>query len=142
MQKTAPKNTKSSRNETTLRISRNTKAIAHAKSLSKRLKFQKNMSKSILQIIQSCAVQTTSPKSTKSSRNICVDRFIIIAQLLGEFPPFVFWSHLGPIQHACARPIAPCNIICRFAHHTCLVTAPTLTKWSSADRAWLMHGTP
>ena len=34
-----------------------------------KIKIQKNMSKSILQIIYSCSVQKTSPKNTKYSRN-------------------------------------------------------------------------
>ena len=34
-----------------------------------KFKFPKNMSKSILQIIYSCAVQKTTPKNTKYSRN-------------------------------------------------------------------------
>ena len=34
-----------------------------------KIKIQKNMSKSILQIIYSCAVQKTTPKNTKYSRN-------------------------------------------------------------------------
>ena len=37
--------------------------------LGQKLKFQKNMSKSILQIIYSCSVQKTAPKNTKYSRN-------------------------------------------------------------------------
>ena len=34
-----------------------------------KIKIQKNMSKSILQIIYSCSVQKTAPKNTKYSRN-------------------------------------------------------------------------
>ena len=60
--KTAPKNTKYSRNESILKIGHHAKAIAHAKS-------SKNMSKSILQIIYSCSVQKTARKNTKYSRN-------------------------------------------------------------------------
>ena len=37
--------------------------------LGKKLKFQKKLSKSILQIIYSCFVQKTAPKNTKYSRN-------------------------------------------------------------------------
>ena len=70
VQKTAPKNTKYSRNESILKIGHHAKAIAHAKShFGSKIKIQKNMSKSILQIIPSCSVQETAPKNTKYSRN-------------------------------------------------------------------------
>ena len=70
VQKTAPKNTKYSRNETILKIGHHAKAIAFAKSsFGSKIKIPKNMSKSILQIISSCCVQKTAPKNTKYSRN-------------------------------------------------------------------------
>ena len=70
VQKTAPKNTKYSRNESILKINHHAKAIVHAKSsLWSKIKIPKNMSKSILQIIYSCFVQKTAPKNTKYSRN-------------------------------------------------------------------------
>ena len=71
VQKTAPKNTKYSRNESIFKIGQHAKAIAHAKSSLwlKKIKIPKNMSKSILQIIYSCSVQKTAPKNTKYSRN-------------------------------------------------------------------------
>ena len=52
VQKTAPKTTKYSRNETILKISHDAKAIAYAKCLKwVKIKISKNMSKLILQII-------------------------------------------------------------------------------------------
>ena len=71
-QKTAPKNTKYSRNESILKIGHHACKgyIAHAKSsLGSKIKIPKNMSKSILQIIYSCSGQKTAPKNTKYSRN-------------------------------------------------------------------------
>ena len=66
VQKTAPRNTKYSRYETTLKIGHNGKAIAHAKSsIGSKIKIPKKMSKSILQIIYSCSVQKTAQKNTK-----------------------------------------------------------------------------
>ena len=63
VQKTAPKTTKYSKNEIILKISHHAKAIAHAKCLQwVKIKIPKNMSKSILQIIQSCSVQKTAEK--------------------------------------------------------------------------------
>ena len=51
VQKTAPKNTKYSRNETILKIAYHVKAIAHAKShFGSKIKIPKNMSKSTLYI--------------------------------------------------------------------------------------------
>ena len=50
VQKSAPKNTKYSKNETTLKISHHAKAIAHAKShFGSKIKIPKNMSESILE---------------------------------------------------------------------------------------------
>ena len=127
VQKTAPKNTKYSRNQTILKIGHHAKAIAHAKSslclknqkfqktcqnplyksftlvlckkplqktpniremrpilksaimqrlspmqnphFGSKIKIPKNMSKSILQIIYTCAAQKTYPKNIKYSRN-------------------------------------------------------------------------
>ena len=70
VQKTAPKNTKYSRNESILKIGHHAKAIAHANPhFGSKIKITKNMSKSILQIIYSCFVQKTAPKNTKYSRN-------------------------------------------------------------------------
>ena len=63
VQKTAPKNTKNSRNQSILKIGHHAKAIAYAKSsLGSKIKLPKNMSKSILQIIYSCSVQKNPPK--------------------------------------------------------------------------------
>ena len=72
MQKTAPKNTKYLRNETILKIGHHAcKGYSPCKiiTFAQKLKFQKNMSKSILQIIYSCSVQKTALKNTKYSRN-------------------------------------------------------------------------
>ena len=72
VQKTAPKNTKYSRNESILKIGHHAcKGYSPCKilALAKKIKIPKNMSKSILQIISSCSVQKTAPKNTKYSRN-------------------------------------------------------------------------
>ena len=68
VQKTAPKNTKYSTNESILKIGHHAKAIAHAKSwlwlknYMSKSSLAKNMSKSSLQIIYSCSVQKTAQK--------------------------------------------------------------------------------
>ena len=63
VQKSAPKNTNYSRNESILKVGHHAKAIAHAKSsLWLKNENSKNMSKSILQIIYSCSVQKNCPK--------------------------------------------------------------------------------
>ena len=72
LQKTAPKNTKYSRNESIFKIGYHScKGSSPCKilTLAQKLKFQKNMSKSILQIIYSCSLQKPAPKNTKYSRN-------------------------------------------------------------------------
>ena len=70
MQKTARKHTKYSRNETILNIGHYVKPRAHAKSsLWVKIKIPKNMSKSILPIINTSCVQKTARKNTKYSRN-------------------------------------------------------------------------
>ena len=70
VQKTAPKNTKDSRNKTILKIGHHAKAIDHAKPyFGSKINIPKKMSKSILQFICSCSVQKTAPKNTKYSRN-------------------------------------------------------------------------
>ena len=72
VQKTNPKNTKYSRNESILKIGHHAcKGYSPCEilTLAQKLKFQKNMSKSILQIIYSCSVQKTARKNTKYSRN-------------------------------------------------------------------------
>ena len=72
VQKGAPKNTKYSRNKSILKIGHHAcKGYSPCKmlTLAHKLKFQKNMSKSILQIIYSCSVHKTAPKNTKYSRN-------------------------------------------------------------------------
>ena len=66
------KNTKYSRNESILKIGHHAcKGYSPCKilTLAQKLKFQKNMSKSILLIIYCCSVQKTAPKNTKYSRN-------------------------------------------------------------------------
>ena len=66
VQKTAPKNTKYSRNERILKIGRHAKAIAHAKThFGSKVKISKNISKSIVQISNISFVQKTAPKNTK-----------------------------------------------------------------------------
>ena len=71
--KTAPKNTKYSRNETILKISHLAKAIPHAEAIAfeklvifgQKIKNSKNMRKTILQQHCSWSVQKTAPKNTK-----------------------------------------------------------------------------
>ena len=71
VQKTAPKNTKYSRNESILKIGIIMQRLQPMQNphFGSKIKIPKNMSKSILQIIQSCSVQKTAPKNTKYSRN-------------------------------------------------------------------------
>ena len=73
LQKTAPKNTKYSRNKSIFRIRHHAKAKCKMPMqnphFGRKIKIQKNMSKSILQMIQSCSVQKAAPKNTKCSRN-------------------------------------------------------------------------
>ena len=71
-QKTTPKNTNYSRNETILKIGhRSCRGYNPCKilTLGQKMKIPKNMSKSILQIIYSFFVQKTAPKNTNYSRN-------------------------------------------------------------------------
>ena len=70
VQKTAPKNTKYSRNESILKmaIKRKLWPMQNPHFASK-IKILKNISKSIFQIFYSCSVQSTGPKNTKYSRN-------------------------------------------------------------------------
>ena len=92
MQKIAQKNTKYSRNESIFKIGHHAcKGYSPCKilTLAQKLKFQKNMSKSILKIIYSCFVQKTSPKNTKYSRNEIIFK-------------------IG--QHAC-KGYSPCEIL-------------------------------
>ena len=67
-QKTARKNTKYSRNETILKIGNHAKVMQNPHFGSK-IKTQKSMSKSILEIIYTSCAQKTARKNTKYSRN-------------------------------------------------------------------------
>ena len=72
LQKTAQENTKYSRNESIFKIGHHAcKGYSPCKilTLASKIKIQKNMSKSILQIIYSCSLQKTAPENTKYSRN-------------------------------------------------------------------------
>ena len=70
VQKTAPKNTKYSRNEIILKIAIMQRLYPMQNPhFGSKIKIPNNMSKSILQIIYSCFVQKTAPKNTKYSRN-------------------------------------------------------------------------
>ena len=69
VQKTARENTKYSRNESILKIGNQPLQNAHFGS---KIKIPKNMSKSILHIIQSCSVQKTARKNTKYSTNASI----------------------------------------------------------------------
>ena len=70
VQKTAPRNTKKSRNKTILKIAHYARAIAfpnpHFRS---KIKILKNLFKSILPVIYSWFVQKTAPRSNKQPRN-------------------------------------------------------------------------
>ena len=67
VQKTAPKNTRYSKNETILKIGHHAKAIPMQNPhFGSKNKIKKNMSKSFLQIIySSCYLKKTAPKSIK-----------------------------------------------------------------------------
>ena len=69
VQKTAPKNTKYSRNESILKIGYHGIQPMQNPYFGSKIKIPKNMSKSILQIIYSCSAQKTARKNTKYSRN-------------------------------------------------------------------------
>ena len=71
LQKTAPKNTKYSRNESILKIGQSCKGYSPCKILTsaQKLKFKKTIPISILQIIYNNSLQKTAPKNTKYSRN-------------------------------------------------------------------------
>ena len=72
LQKTAPKNTKYSRNKSILKIGHHAcKGYSPCKilTLAQKLKFTKNMSKSFLHIISSCSLQKNRSKKKKYSRN-------------------------------------------------------------------------
>ena len=96
VQKTAPKNTKYSRNETILKIGHLAKAIAHAKAFSKlvivgqKLKMQKNMRKTILQQHYSWSVQKTAPKNTKYSRNETILKIAHLAKAIAHAKVIAF----------------------------------------------------
>ena len=71
-QKTAPKNTKYSRNESIFEkhpSSMQSLGPMQNPEFGSKIKILKNMSKSILQTIESCSLQKTAPKNTKYSRN-------------------------------------------------------------------------
>ena len=105
VQKTAPKNTKYSRNESILKIGHHhAKAIAHAKSsLWLKIKIPKNMSKSILQIIQSCSVQKTAPKNTKYSRNESILKIGHHAKAIAHAKSSL-WPQKLKFQKTCQNP--------------------------------------
>ena len=71
VRKIAPENSKYSRNETILKIGHHAKAIYAYQNphFGSKIEIPKNMSKSILQIIQSCSAQKTPPENNKYSRN-------------------------------------------------------------------------
>ena len=71
VQKTARKNTKYSRNETILKIGHHMQSLQPLQNrhFGSKIKIPKNMSKSILEVIQSCCVQKTARKNTKYWRN-------------------------------------------------------------------------
>ena len=76
VQKTAQEYTKYLRNETILKISNHAKAIQPMQNphFASKIKIPKNMSKSILQIIQSCFVPRSAPKNIKYSRNETISK--------------------------------------------------------------------
>ena len=72
VQKTAPKNTKYSRNESILKIGHHAcKGYSPCKilTLAQKLKFQKTCQNPFYKSFTSCSVQKTAPKNTKYSRN-------------------------------------------------------------------------
>ena len=100
LQKTAPKNTKYSTNESIFKISHHAKAIAHAKSLlCANIKIPKNISKSILQIIYSCLVPKTAPKNTKYSRNKTIFKIGHDAKAIAHAKSSLWLKHLNTEKH-------------------------------------------
>ena len=124
VQKTAPKNTKYSRNESILKIGHHAKAIAFAKcSLWSKIKIPKNISKSILQIIYSCSVQKTAPKNTKYSRNESILKIGHHAKAIA-FAKSSLWSKIKipkNISKSILQIIYSCSV---------QKTAPKNTKYS------------
>ena len=91
VQKTAPKNTKYSRNETILKIGHFAKTIARAKAIAlqngqfgSKIKNAKNMRKPIPQEHDSYSVQKTAPKNTKYSRNETILKIGHFAKAIGH----------------------------------------------------------
>ena len=92
MQKTAPKNTKYSRNETILKITHLAKAIAIAEfaHFGSNIKNAKNMRKTILQQHYSWSVQKTAPKNTKYSKNETILKIGRLAKALAHAKAIAF----------------------------------------------------
>ena len=122
VQKTAPKNTKNSRNESILKIGHHSKAIAFAKlSLLVKINIPKNMSKSILQMTQSCSVQKTAGINIKYSRHESILKIGHHAKAIQplqndhfrskiEIPKIMSKSILKLIQSCSVQKTAPKNI--------------------------------
>ena len=92
MQKTVPKNTKYSRNETIFKIAHLAKAIASSKSVifGQKLKMQKNMRKTILQQHFSWSVQNTAKKNIKYSRNETILKMSHLAKAIAHAEAIAF----------------------------------------------------
>ena len=125
VQNTVPKNTKYSRNETILKIAHHAKSYSPCKilTLSQKLKFQKNLSKSILQIIHSCSVQKTAPKNTKYSRNETILKIAHHAKAIAHAKSSLWVKNLNSKKHVKihSKIIYSCSV---------QKTAPKNTKYS------------
>ena len=98
VQKSAPKNTKYSRNESILKIGHHAKALQNAHFGSK-IKIPKNMSKSFLQIIKSCFVQKSAPKNAKYSRNESILKIGHHAKAIGHAKCSVWVKNKNSKKH-------------------------------------------
>ena len=102
MQKTTPKNTKYSRNETIFKIGHLEKAIAHAKAISfpklvrmgQKLKIPKTCEKPFNKNITVVVCKKTAPKNTKYSRNETILKIGHFAKTIthAKAIAFVTWS--------------------------------------------------
>ena len=88
-----------------------------------KIKIQKNMSKSILQIIYSCLVQKTAPKNTKHSRN---ERILKIGHHACKGPcKILTLAQKLKFQKTCQNPFYK-----SFTVILCKKTAPKNTNYS------------
>ena len=94
VQKTAPKNTKYSRNETILKVGHFTKAIGHANAranvIALNIKNATKIQKTILQQHYTCSVQKNARKNTKYSRIETIFKIGSLAKTLAHAKAIAF----------------------------------------------------